>query len=105
MNGPTIFFTGDGSLQLTAQEIATMIRHKLKPIIFVINNEGYTIERLIHGLEASYNDITAWKHTHLLETFGAKEGEYKNFVIKTRAEVDKLFDQDQEFSSAPYIQV
>ncbi|KAG8845462.1 Pyruvate decarboxylase 1 [Tulasnella sp. 330] len=100
-----ILFVGDGSLQLTAQEIATMMRHKLKPIIFVINNEGYTIERLIHGVDAAYNDITAWKHTQLLETFGAKEGEYKNFVIKTRTEVNKLFEQDQEFSSAPYIQL
>lgn len=26
-----ILFVGDGSLQLTVQEIATMIRHKLKP--------------------------------------------------------------------------
>ncbi|KAG8983377.1 Pyruvate decarboxylase 1 [Tulasnella sp. JGI-2019a] len=100
-----ILFVGDGSLQLTAQEIATMMRHKLKPIIFVINNDGYTIERLIHGVDAVYNDITSWKHTHLLETLGGKEGEYKNFVVKTRSEVDKLFEQDKEFSSAPYIQL
>ncbi|KAG8879872.1 Pyruvate decarboxylase 1 [Tulasnella sp. 332] len=100
-----ILFEGDGSLQLTAQEIATMIRHKLKPIIFILNNEGYTIERLIHGEDAVYNDIASWKHTQLLETFGAKEGEYKNFVAKTRSELDTLFDNNQEFSSAPYIQV
>ena len=47
----TILFTGDGSFQLTAQEVSTMIRHKLNPIIFVICNEGYTIERYIHGME------------------------------------------------------
>lgn len=37
------------SSQLTVQEISTMIRLGLKPIIFVLNNEGYTIERCIHG--------------------------------------------------------
>jgi len=99
-----ILFVGDGSLQLTGQEIATMIRHNLKPVIFVINNDGYTIERLIHGVDAVYNDITSWQHTKLLETFGAKAGKYKNFVVKTRDDVEKLFD-DQEFSSAPYIQL
>lgn len=82
-----------------------MIRHKLKPILFIINNEGYTIERLIHGEDAGYNDITSWKHTQLLETFGSKEGEYKNFVVKTKTELDNLFDNDKEFNSAPYIQV
>jgi pyruvate decarboxylase len=29
----TILFVGDGSLQLTVQELSTMIRHKLKPIM------------------------------------------------------------------------
>jgi len=31
------------------QEIGTMIKHNLKPIIMIINNNGYTIERVIHG--------------------------------------------------------
>jgi pyruvate decarboxylase len=37
----TILFTGDGSFQLTAQEVSTMLRNKLNPIIFVICNNGY----------------------------------------------------------------
>ena len=32
----------------------------LKPIIFLINNAGYTIEKYIHGQKAKYNDITNW---------------------------------------------
>lgn len=47
----TILFTGDGSFQLTAQEVSTMIRKGLKPILFIICNDGYTIERFIHGME------------------------------------------------------
>jgi TPP-dependent 2-oxoacid decarboxylase len=35
--------------QLGVQEISPMIRHDLKPILFVINNSGYSIERYIHG--------------------------------------------------------
>jgi len=100
-----ILFTGDGSLQLTVQEISTMMRHGLKPIIFILNNNGYTIERLIHGETAEYNDIMSWKHTELLNTLGGKEGEFKNHVVKTRDELDKLFDEDKEFSKAGVIQV
>lgn len=36
----TILFTGDGSMQLTVQEVATMIRRKTCPYLFVLNNDG-----------------------------------------------------------------
>lgn len=32
-NRRTILFVGDGSFQLTAQEVSTMLRHKLNPIM------------------------------------------------------------------------
>ena len=99
----TVLFTGDGSFQLTAQEVSTMIRHKLNPIIFVICNEGYTIERYIHGMDASYNDVATWKYKDLVPAFGAKEGEYKTYQVKTKKEVDALF-QDEKFCAAPYLQ-
>ena len=46
--------------QLTVQELSVMIRHGLKPIIFVLNNSGYTIERFLHGKTRKYNDISNW---------------------------------------------
>lgn len=50
MRGRTLLFVGDGSLGLTVQEIGTMIQQKgPRPIIFILNNKGYTIERIIHG--------------------------------------------------------
>jgi|GEM_PF-7049830 len=39
--------TGDGSHQLTAQEISQFGRRALKPIVFLLNNSGYLIERLL----------------------------------------------------------
>jgi len=92
----TILFTGDGSLQLTAQEISTMLRNNLHPIIFVICNQGYTIERYIHGWDAEYNDIQPWQYQELPHTFGGKEDQVQTYVVKSRDEVEKLF-KDHEF--------
>jgi pyruvate decarboxylase len=39
----TICFEGDGSIQLTVQELATIIHHELDVTMFLIENEGYTI--------------------------------------------------------------
>ncbi|KAL6707338.1 hypothetical protein ACN47E_004117 [Coniothyrium glycines] len=94
----TILFTGDGSFQLTAQEISTMLRNKLNPILFIICNKGYTIERLIHGWKDSYNDVQEWKYKDIPAVFGAEEGSVLTYRVKTKDEVDKLFG-DEEFTS------
>ncbi|KAL1645153.1 hypothetical protein SLS61_008477 [Didymella pomorum] len=75
-SGRTILFIGDGSLQMTVQEISTMIRHGLDVIIIVLNNDGYTIERAIHGLKENYNDVATWRYLGAPHFFGAKEGTY-----------------------------
>ncbi|EPY54167.1 pyruvate decarboxylase [Schizosaccharomyces cryophilus OY26] len=99
----TILVVGDGSLHLTATEISTCVRQNLKPIIFVINNDGYTIERLIHGLHAGYNDInTNWQYQDMLKFFGAKQ--YRSYRVKTPQELEKLFN-DKQFASADVIQL
>lgn len=97
-----ILFVGDGSLQLTVQEISSMIRNGNKPFIFVLNNDGYTIERLIHGEEAIYNDIQPWKHQNILETFGASE--FESVRVSTIEEVTKLFE-DEDFAKADKIKL
>ena len=43
----TILVTGEGSHQLTAQGKVNSTAFGLKPIIFVLNNNGYLIERLL----------------------------------------------------------
>ena len=60
-----LLFIGDGSLQMTAQEISTILRLGLKPIIFVLNNRGYTIERVILGPHSVYNDVQNWRYAEL----------------------------------------
>jgi TPP-dependent 2-oxoacid decarboxylase len=55
-----VLLIGDGAAQLTVQELGTFSREGLSPVIVVVNNDGYTIERMIHGKTAPYNDIVAW---------------------------------------------
>jgi indolepyruvate decarboxylase len=52
-----LLFVGDGSFQLTAQEVSTMLRHDYKPVIFLINNGGYPIERCWLGKTSRFNDV------------------------------------------------
>ncbi|MDQ2842792.1 MAG: thiamine pyrophosphate-binding protein [Acidobacteriota bacterium] len=68
-----VLFIGDGSFQLTAQELSTILRHNLKPIVFLLNNDGYTIERAILGPSSSYNDINMWRYSEFPRVFDTGE--------------------------------
>lgn len=85
-----ILFVGDGSLQLTVQEISTMVKWENTPYLFVLNNDGYTIERLIHGETATYNDIQPWDNLGLLPLFKSKD--YEAIRVSTIAEINGLFN-------------
>ena len=69
----------------------------------MICNDGYTIERFIHGMDEPYNDIQTWKYKDLVKAFGAKEGDYKTYTIKTKQETNKLFE-NKEFNDAGVLQ-
>jgi pyruvate decarboxylase len=57
---------------------------------FVICNDGYTIERFIHGMNASYNDVVTWKYRDLGTIFGGTEKTFQSYAVRTPAELEKL---------------
>jgi indolepyruvate decarboxylase len=66
-----ILLIGDGAAQLTVQELSTILRTGLSPVVIVVDNDGYTIERAIHGADQPYNDIARWDWTAAPALFGS----------------------------------
>jgi len=77
-----LLFVGDGSFQVTAQELSTILRHDHKPVIFLINNGGYTIERGYLGKDETYNDIANWAYADLPKIF-RRDTSARSFVVRT----------------------
>lgn len=87
----TILLTGEGSHQLTATEVATFMRNGLKPIIIVLNNSGYTVERVLSNDPWDFfNDISNWNYSKLPEVF---EGEFWATQARTNKEFDEALKQ------------
>ncbi|VBA61318.1 alpha-keto acid decarboxylase family protein [Mycobacterium attenuatum] len=82
----TVLLIGDGAAQLTVQEIGNFTREGLSPVIVVVNNDGYTIERAIHGETAPYNDIAAWSWTDIPSALGVTD--HLAFRARTYGELD-----------------
>jgi pyruvate decarboxylase len=70
---------------------------------FLLNNDGYTVERLIHGMEASYNTVPTWDYGSLFKAFGPKF-KTKYHLVKTPDDLDALL-ADAEFNEASCAQV
>jgi indolepyruvate decarboxylase len=83
-----ILLIGDGSFQVSAQELSTILRHDHKPVILLINNGGYTIERGYLGKDESYNDVANWSYADLPKIF-RRDTTARSFVVRT---VDDLRD-------------
>ena len=98
-----ILLVGDGAFQMTAQELSTMLRYNLKPIIILFNNDGYTIERDIHGGRMPYNDIQRWNYHKLYEIFSNNGWSAK---VSTEAELDSaLQEAEQNRDKLTFIEV
>ncbi|MGV0745326.1 alpha-keto acid decarboxylase family protein [Mycolicibacterium sp. XJ870] len=82
----TVLLIGDGAAQLTVQELGAFGREGLAPVVVVVNNDGYTVERAIHGVTAEYNDISGWRWTELPGALGVPDA--MTFRVSTYGELD-----------------
>jgi indolepyruvate decarboxylase len=99
-----VLLTGEGSHQLTAQEISQMGRRGQKPAIFVLNNSGYLIERLLcRDPSIAYNDLAAWRYSELPHALGCDD--WFTTRATTCGELDKALQKASQDGSASYIEV
>ncbi len=94
-----VLFVGDGAFQVTCQDLSTMIRYGLKPTIFLLNNDGYTIERVI--VDRPYNDIQPWNYHKLAEVFGGGLG----LDVRTEGELEDALDQAAMADGLVFIEI
>ncbi|CAF0885345.1 unnamed protein product [Adineta steineri] len=99
-NRRVFVLVGDGSFQLVCQEVSSMLRFKTNLVVLLLNNDGYTIEKLIHGPDRAYNNIQMWRYHKSFEYFGNglkqnREQAITGFAdqVKTREEFEKAMQQ------------
>ena len=94
---------GDGSFQMSAQEISTVLRYGYNGIVFLLNNSGYTIEVKIH--DGPYNLIQGWNYAKLVDVFKGKNGKGWSCTVKTEAELVKAIQKAKKFKGLSFIEV
>lgn len=82
-----IVIVGDGALQMSSSALSTIIKYKLNPIVIVLNNRGYTTERII--LDGKFNDIQDWHYHKLPDLMGGGQG----FKVTNESELEDAINK------------
>lgn len=82
-----IVLVGDGAFQMTVSEISTIIEKGLNPIIFVLNNDGYSTERLLK--DGGFNDIRRWNYHQITSLFNGGKG----YEVRNEEELDHVVNE------------
>lgn len=98
-----IALIGDGSFQMTAQELSTLIRYEYKPIVFLMNNASYTIEVQIH--DGPYNVINNWNYASLVQAFNGASAQARAFTVRTHQELLDVMKQVEHIKALCFIEV
>jgi len=102
-NSRVILITGEGSHQISAMELGSMLRYGLRPIIIVLNNNGYTIERILSKSEDDkFNDIMQMNYTKFARVF---DGDIWATKVATAEDFDKALKVTQIMDKLCYIEL
>ncbi|MBQ4115007.1 alpha-keto acid decarboxylase family protein [bacterium] len=98
-----ILLTGDGAHQVSAMELGNMLRYGLKPIIIVLNNNGYSLERVLSNDDNdNFNDIVKVNYSKFARVF---EGDVWAIKVETEDDFDKALKVSQIMNKLCYIEV
>lgn len=90
---------GDGSFQLTAQEVSNIIRHGQEILIFLVNNRGYVMESEIR--DGPYNYFKNWDYSGLITAFNASDGRGLGLIATTGGELADAIGKARKHKGGP----
>jgi pyruvate decarboxylase len=92
---------GDGSFQLTAQEVANMIRYGQDTLIFLVNNRGYVVESAIH--DGPYNYFKNWDYAGLMAAWNAEDGHGLGLKATTPGQLSEAIKSAHDHRGGPVL--
>jgi indolepyruvate decarboxylase len=100
----TVLITGEGSHQLTANDIGAMGRFGANVIVFLLNNSGYLVERALEeNPNWTYNDLAPWNYAELPKTLGCSG--WFTARVTTLGQLDEAMKSARASKTGAYIEI
>jgi len=93
-----LVFEGDGSFQMSGNEVSTLLRCGSNAIIVLMNNSGYTTQRAV--ADGGWSDLSAWDYTKVVQAYDTAARDATG--ASSRLYVAKIHTQS-EFTAALHL--
>jgi indolepyruvate decarboxylase len=90
-----VVLVGDGAFQMSFGELSTLVNRNLNPIVIVLNNGGYSTERVMK--DGGYNNLRNWSYHTVGDLFFGGSGAEVRTEDELEAAVNKALDSKQLF--------
>lgn len=80
---------GDGAAQVTSQELGLLTRAGVNPVFVLLNNGGYTIERIVHDGASELSDIPQWDWSLVPRAFGVSDMTLHSVTARSSHEFER----------------
>ena len=98
-----ILFAGEGSYQISAMELGSMLRYDVKPVVIVLNNKGYTTERMLsENFDDKFNDVLQMNYSKFARVF---EGDIWSTRVESEDDFDKALKVTQIMNKLCFIEI
>jgi indolepyruvate decarboxylase len=95
--GRTIAIVGDGAFQMTGMELSTAAKEGFKPVVCILNNDGYGTQR--HIIDGKFNNIHRWDYTRICQMLNYGAG----LRVKTKGELEEALKRAFADESQMYV--
>src|SRR5258706_16337114 len=83
----TYCIVGDGAFQMTGIELSTCAKYGMKPVVCILNNDGYGTQR--HIIDGEFNNIHRWDYTKIRDLLNYG----KAVRVATKGEAEKALKE------------
>ncbi|OJW51192.1 MAG: hypothetical protein BGO67_12790 [Alphaproteobacteria bacterium 41-28] len=103
-----VLVEGDGGHQLTANQIGTMGKYGVNPIILLLNNGMFGVEEIVMGNSNPdkvhiYNKLAPWQYHKLPEAMGCRD--WFCTSVETNAQFESALQNARKQPGAAYIEL
>ena len=103
-----IFVEGDGSHQISANQVGSIAMQPIAPIMLILANDIYGVEEYILGNDDPgrvrvYDKLPAWRYSDLPAAMGCSD--WFTSVVRTNSELQTALQRAREETHPSYIEV
>lgn len=104
-NSKVVNIIGDGAFNMVFNELITIIDKKIPMTTLLLNNNGYSIEKVIHGDGKPYNELPQVDYSKLIKAFDPFGEKSMALKVNNEKELNEALQMSRDSNKFVFIEI